>query len=129
MSRVNQCPGPRTRSRCAPPTRGWCGTPLSSRSKTALVGLGVLEGYAGYLVRDDYAGWHQFDAQLAGVGQCAAHLIRHAKGVLECHPTQQQWAGQIITVMGHAFSGQLPGGFYAVCCRFRYSLWTSSGVL
>ena len=32
-------------------------------------------------------------------------------------------------VMGHAFSGQLPGGFYAVCCRFRYSLWTSSGVL
>ena len=32
-------------------------------------------------------------------------------------------------LMGHAFSGQLPGGFYAVCCRFRYSLWTSSGVL
>ena len=25
-------------------------------------------------------------------------------------------------LMGHAFSGQLPGGFYAVCCRFRYSL-------
>ena len=47
--------------------------PIGSRSKTALVGLGVLEGYAGYLVRDDYAGWHQFDAQLAGVGQCAAH--------------------------------------------------------
>ena len=34
-----------------------------------------------------------------------------------------------LTLMGHAFSGQLPGGFYAVCCRFRYSLWTSSGVL
>ena len=47
--------------------------PIGSRSKTDLVGLGVLEGYAGYLVRDDYAGWHQFDAQLAGVGQCAAH--------------------------------------------------------
>jgi hypothetical protein len=76
--------------------------PIGSRSKTALVGLGVLEGYAGYLVRDDYAGWHQFDAQLAGVGQCAAHLIRHAKGVLECHPTQQQWAGQVITVLCEA---------------------------
>ena len=35
--------------------------PIGSRSKTALVGLGVLAGYAGYLVRDDYAGWHQFE--------------------------------------------------------------------
>ena len=41
-------------------------------------------------------------AQLAGVGQCAAHLIRHAKAVLECHPTQQQWAGQVITVLCEA---------------------------
>jgi transposase len=62
----------------------------------------VLEGYTGYLVRDDYAGWHQFDPQLAGVQQCAAHLIRHAKGVLELHPTQQQWAGQVITVLRQA---------------------------
>ncbi|MCA1708352.1 MAG: IS66 family transposase [Actinobacteria bacterium] len=76
--------------------------PISSRSKTALADLGVLAGYTGYLVRDDYVGWHQFDAQLAGVQQCAAHLIRHAKGVLELHPTQQQWAGQVITVLGEA---------------------------
>ncbi|MCA1694718.1 MAG: IS66 family transposase, partial [Actinobacteria bacterium] len=76
--------------------------PIRSRSKSAIAGLGVVEGYAGYLVRDDYAGWHQFDAQLAGVQQCAAHLIRHAKGVLELHPTQQQWAGQVITVLREA---------------------------
>jgi hypothetical protein len=76
--------------------------PIGSRSKTAIAGLGVMEGYTGYLVRDDYAGWHQFDAQLAGVGQCAAHLIRHAKGVLELHPTQQQWAAHIITVLREA---------------------------
>lgn len=76
--------------------------PIGSRSKSALAGLGVLEGYTGYLVRDDYAGWHQFDPQLAGVQQCAAHLIRHAKGVLELHPTQQQWAGQVITVLRQA---------------------------
>ncbi len=50
--------------------------PIGSRSKTAIAGLGVLDGYGGYLVRDDYAGWHQFDAQLAGVQQCAAHLTR-----------------------------------------------------
>jgi hypothetical protein len=76
--------------------------PIGSRSKTAIAALGVLEGYTGYLVRDDYAGWHQYDPHLAGVQQCAAHLIRHAKGVLELHPTQQQWAGQVITVLREA---------------------------
>jgi transposase len=76
--------------------------PIGSRSKIDIAGLGVLEGYTGYLVRDDYASWHQFDAQLAGVQQCVAHLIRHAKGVLELHPTQQKWAGQVITVLREA---------------------------
>ncbi len=75
---------------------------MGSRSKTDIAGLGVLEGYAGYLVRDDYTAWHQFDTQLAGVQQCAAHLIRHAKGVLELHPTQQNWAGEVITVLREA---------------------------
>jgi transposase len=76
--------------------------PIGSRSKNAIADLGVLEGYTGYLVRDDYAGWHQFDDQLAGVQQCVAHLIRHATGVLELHPTQQQWAGEVITVLREA---------------------------
>ena len=76
--------------------------PIGSRSKTAIAGLGIMQDYPGYLVRDDYAGWHQFDAQLAGVQQCAAHLIRHCKGVLELHPTQQKWAGEIITVLREA---------------------------
>jgi transposase len=76
--------------------------PIGSRSKTALAGLGVLEDYAGYLVRDDYAGYYQFDAQLAGVQQCAAHLIRHCSGVLELHPTHQKWAAEVITVLREA---------------------------
>jgi hypothetical protein len=76
--------------------------PIGSRSKIAIAALGVMDGYAGYLVRDDYAGWYQFDAQLTGVGQCAAHLIRHAKGVLEPHPTQQHWAAHVITVLREA---------------------------
>jgi transposase len=76
--------------------------PIGSRSKTAIAGLGVLDGYAGYLVRDDYAGYYQFDAQLAGVGQCTAHLIRHCKGVLELHPTHQHWASEVITVLREA---------------------------
>jgi hypothetical protein len=76
--------------------------PTGSRSKAALNGLGVLAGYTGYLVGDGYTGWHQFDPQLAGVQQCAAHLIRHAKGVLEPRPTQQQWAGHVIDVLREA---------------------------
>ncbi|MGH3821509.1 MAG: IS66 family transposase [Pseudonocardiaceae bacterium] len=75
---------------------------MGSRSKTDIAGLGVLQGYTGYLVRDDYTAWHQFDTQLAGVQQCVAHLIRHAKGVLELHPTQQNWAGEVITVLREA---------------------------
>jgi transposase len=76
--------------------------PIGSRSKNALADLGVLDGYTGYLVRDDYAGWRQFDAQLDGVQQCVAHLIRHCKGVLELHPTQQRWASEVITVLREA---------------------------
>lgn len=35
-----------------------------------------------------------------------------------------------VGVRGPAFSGQLLDGLnYAASCRFRYSLWTSSGVL
>ena len=75
---------------------------MGSRSSAAIAGLGVLEGWHGYLVRDDYAGWHQFDAQLAGVQQCAAHLIRHCKGVLELHPQWQAWAGQVRDILREA---------------------------
>jgi hypothetical protein len=76
--------------------------PIGSRSQTALAAVGILDGDTGSLVRDDYAGDHQFDAQLAGVQQCAAHLIRHCKGVLERHPTQQKWASEVITVLREA---------------------------
>jgi transposase len=75
---------------------------MGSRSGPAIAGLGVLKGWHGYLVRDDYAGWHQFDAQLAGVQQCAAHLIRHCTGVLELHPQWQAWAGQVRGILREA---------------------------
>jgi len=75
---------------------------MGSRSGPAIAGPGVLEGWHGYLVRDDYAAWHQFDAQLAGVQQCAAHLNRHCKGVLELHPQWQAWAGQVRDILREA---------------------------
>ncbi|MGH3627869.1 MAG: IS66 family transposase [Sciscionella sp.] len=74
-------------------------TAMPSRSKTSIADLAVLDDWPGVLVRDDYAGWHQFDPHLAGVQQCCAHLIRHCKGVAELHPDQQQWAETVITVL------------------------------
>jgi transposase len=74
-------------------------TAMPSRSKDAIADLGVLDDWHGFLVRDDYAGWHQFDAHLAGVQQCCAHLIRHCKGVLQLHPDWQQWAETVIGVL------------------------------
>ena len=57
-----------------------------SRSSEALKDLGVMDGYHGILVRDDYAGWAQVDAQLAGVQQCCQHIARHLKGVHAAGP-------------------------------------------
>lgn len=75
---------------------------MPSRSKDSIAELDVLQGWHGYLVRDDYAGWHQFDPHLAGVQQCCAHIIRHCKGVLALHPDWQKWAGEVITVLRKA---------------------------
>jgi hypothetical protein len=72
---------------------------MTSRAKISIADLDVLDDWHGYLVRDDYAGWHQFDPHLAGVQQCCAHIIRHCKGVLELHPDWQKWASQVITVL------------------------------
>jgi transposase len=73
-----------------------------SRTKKAIKDIGVLDGWYGYLVRDDYKGWHQFDADLAGVGQCGAHIIRHLQGVFDLHATHQAWAGRVQDILRHA---------------------------
>jgi transposase len=75
---------------------------ITSRTKEALAELGVLAGYGGYLVRDDYAGWHQFDVGLAGVQQCVAHLFRHLQGVLDLHTDWQAWAADVRQVLREA---------------------------
>jgi hypothetical protein len=75
---------------------------MPSRSKASIADLGLLSDWRGYLVRDDYAGWYQFDGQLAGVQQCCAHLIRSCRGVYELHPDWQRWAGEVITVLREA---------------------------
>ncbi|WP_223840336.1 IS66 family transposase [Saccharopolyspora pogona] len=72
------------------------------RTKVALRTLGLFSEFTGYLVRDDYTAWHQFDHQIAGVQQCVAHLFRHLQGVLDLHPTQQGWADTARDVLREA---------------------------
>ena len=77
--------------------------PIHARSSKAIEGLQVLAGWPGILVRDDYAGWQQFDATLAGVQQCAAHLIRACKSVLALgRAGEQGWAQTVIDLLREA---------------------------
>ncbi|CAI7975023.1 hypothetical protein FRAHR75_1620008 [Frankia sp. Hr75.2] len=48
---------------------------ISSRPSEAIDATRVLDGWHGYLTRDDYAGWHQYDPGLAGVQLCCAVRI------------------------------------------------------
>jgi transposase len=68
---------------------------IVARTSARIAELGVFDQWGGVLVRDDYAGWHQFDTHLAGVQQCAAHLVRHLQGVLDLDSQVQQWAAQV----------------------------------
>ena len=76
--------------------------PIRARSKAELAALEVVDGWPGILVRDDYKGWQQFDDTLAGVQQCASHLLRHLQGVAALHPTWQKWAGEVQQVLREA---------------------------
>jgi len=77
---------------------------IAARTAKKIAQLGVFTAWYGILVRDDYAGWHQFDVQLAGVQQCCAHVIRHLQGVLDLDPTEQKWAGQVQQALRDAAS-------------------------
>lgn len=60
----------------------WFGA-ADNRGHDALDGFGILPGYRGTLVRDDYAGYAKYDKDLAGVQLCCAHLLRSLRGIGE----------------------------------------------
>ena len=53
----------------------WFGA-ADNRGHAALDGFGILPGYTGTLVRDDYTAYAKYDKHLAGVQLCCAHLLR-----------------------------------------------------
>jgi hypothetical protein len=71
----------------------WYGA-ADNRGHAALDGFGILPGYSGVLIRDDYVGYHKYDTHLAGVQLCCAHLLRDLQGVIDNAPDEERaaWA-------------------------------------
>jgi transposase len=71
----------------------WYGA-AGNRTKASISGFGILDGYAGVLVRDGYGGYLSYDATLAGVQQCLAHLYRYLDDACATGPVSQAWTRQ-----------------------------------
>jgi hypothetical protein len=71
----------------------WFGA-AGNRTKAAITGFGILDSYRGVLVRDDYGGYLSYDARLAGVQQCLAHLYRYLDDAYAIDPVSQVWTRQ-----------------------------------
>jgi len=71
----------------------WYGA-AGDRTKLSITGFGILDGYRGVLVRDDYGGYLSYDAGLAGVQQCLAHLYRYLDDAHATGPVSQAWTRQ-----------------------------------
>jgi transposase len=101
-------------------TRGWAGDPgqdqagdlvwygaAGTRTKKAITAFGILETFAGVLVRDDFGGYLSYDKKLAGVQQCLSHLLRYLDDAYDIDPATQMWARQVADALRttiHAFN-------------------------
>jgi transposase len=76
---------------------------MASRRKAALA-AGLPKSFTGYLITDGYAGYqHLLLSRLAGIQQCAAHVIRRCRAVTKLGPGGVQgWAGDVITILRDA---------------------------
>ena len=71
----------------------WYGA-AGNRTRPSITGFGILDGFRGVLVRDDYGGYLSYDAGLAGVQQCVAHLYRYLDDAYATDPESQAWTRQ-----------------------------------
>ena len=75
---------------------------MASRRKAALA-AGLPASFTGYLITDGYTGYQHLLSRLAGIQQCAAHVIRRCRAVTRLGPGGvQNWAGDIITILRDA---------------------------
>ncbi|HUY52887.1 MAG TPA: transposase [Streptosporangiaceae bacterium] len=71
----------------------WYGA-AGNRTKPSITSFGILDGFRGVLVRDDYGGYLSYDTKLAGVQQCVACLYRYLDDVCALGPEAQAWTRQ-----------------------------------
>jgi len=75
---------------------------LASRRKGD-VAAGLPAAFTGYLMTDGYTGYQHLLKRLAGIQQCAAHVIRRCRAVMKLGPGGlQSWAGDIIAILREA---------------------------
>ena len=75
---------------------------MASRRKAALA-AGLPASFTGYLITDGYTGYQHLLSRLAGIQQCAAHVIRRCRAVTKLGPGGvQAWAGDVITILREA---------------------------
>jgi transposase len=75
---------------------------MASRRKAALA-PGLPASVTGYLITGGYTGYQHLLSTLAGIQQCAAHVIRRCRAVMKLGPGGvQNWAGDVITVLREA---------------------------
>jgi hypothetical protein len=75
---------------------------IASRRKGAIA-AGLPAGFTGYLITDGYTGYQHLLSRLAGIQQCAQHVIRRCRAVTKLGPgSLQNWAGDIITILRDA---------------------------
>ena len=65
-----------------------------TRTKKEITRFGILDNFAGILVRDDFGGYVSYDEDLTGVQQCVSHLLRHLQDVTGIDPLTQAWSIQ-----------------------------------
>ena len=54
----------------------WYGA-AGNRTKASITAFGILDDFRGVLVHDGFGGYLSYDAELAGVQQCLAHVLRY----------------------------------------------------
>jgi transposase len=75
---------------------------MASRRKAALA-AGLPAAFTGYLITDGYTGYQHLLSRLAGIQQCAAHVIRRCRAVTKLGPGGvQNWAGSVIAILRDA---------------------------
>jgi hypothetical protein len=65
-----------------------------TRTKKEITAFGILDNYAGILVRDDFGGYVSYDDDLEGVQQCLSHVLRHLQDVTDIDQDAQMWSIQ-----------------------------------